>query len=282
MRRDFDLEGNSTVDFSERRAPLFVGLDVGMPRRRTCRVDSPAGGTTLEHFLRERLQGFTAVVRVRTGHGRLVGSFGNVAIGEGDVLIVPPGGVSHVFKSAHSIDMLALPHAATAAAVIRAVHVPSHLFELDDASVDERLQQAPHRIGLRRSEAEATLMGALEAIRSEPSSARRSRVAHALGYTADGLTSLMRRQTGRTFAEWRQALSMASVRAKLVGAASVTTIARELALDQKYLHRRFTRAHGVTPQSWRRSLRPPNDAIAHFWDDVARFTAGAFGSGGKV
>jgi AraC-like DNA-binding protein len=263
------------VDFSERNAPLFVALDAGAPRRRTCRVESTAGATEIERFLGQRLQGFTAVVRIQRGKGRLFGSFGRVAIGEGDVLIVPPGGVSHAFESGHSVEMLALPHHMTTGAVVRASHVPAHLFDLDDGSVVEQLQRAPHRIGLRRSEAETTLMQTLEAIRSQPSSARRSRVAHACGYTADGLTALMRRQTGRTFAEWREALAMASVRSKLSGTGSVTSIACELAIDQKYLHRRFLRAHGATPQSWRKSPQPPSGAIAHFWDDVDRFAGGA-------
>jgi AraC-like DNA-binding protein len=275
MRRDFDHEGTATVDFSERQAPLFVALDAGAPRRRICRVESVAGATEIERFLGQRLQGFTAVVRVRSGKGRLFGSFGRVAIGEGDVLIVPPGGVSHTFESEHSVDMLALPYQMSTGAVVRSASVPAHLFDLNDESVVELLQRAPHRASLRRSETETTLMRTLEAIRSRPSWARRSRVAHTLGYTADGLTALMRRHTGRTFAEWREALAMASVRSKLTGVASVTSIARELAIDQKYLHRRFLRAHGATPQSWRKSLQPPRGAIAHFWDDVDRFAGGA-------
>ncbi len=259
------------MDFYELRAPLYVGLDEGVPRRRRCRVESSGGATAIERFLGQRLQGFTAVVRVRSGSGRISGSFGSVGIGEGDVLIVPPGGVSHAFEGANSVDMMALPLQMRVGAVVRAAHVPSCLFELDDASVVERLQRAPHRMTLRRSEAEATLMSTLEAIRSQPSSARRSRIAHAFGYTADGLTALVRRETGRTFADWRDALAMASVRAKLVGAASVTSIARELAIDQKYLHRRFARTHGATPQSWRKAPEFPGNAIAHFWDDVDRF-----------
>ncbi len=249
---------------------MFVGLDAGTPRRRLCHVESPAGATTIERFLGQRLQGFTAVVRIRSGNGRLSGTFGRVTIGEGDVLIVPPGGVSHAFHSDHSVDMLALPQQLAAGAVVRAADVPPHLFELDDSCVVERLQQAPHRVSLRRSDIETTLMQTLETIRAQPWSVRRSRVAHAFGYTADGLTALMRRQTGRSFAEWREALAMASVRAKLAGAGTVTSIASELAIDQKYLHRRFLRAHGATPQSWRKSLQPPSGALAHFWDDVDR------------
>jgi AraC-like DNA-binding protein len=260
-----------TVDFSERRTPIFVALDAGAPRRRTCRVESPAGGTEIERFLVQRLQGFTAVVRIRTGYGRLFGSFGRIAIGEGDILVVPPGGVAHAFECDHSADLLALPYQTSTGAVVRAVDVPVHLFDLDDASVIDRLQRAPQRTYLRRSETEVTLMQVLEAMRSQPATARRSRVAHALGYTADGLTALMRRQTGRTFAEWREALVMAGVRAKLAGDTSVTSIASELEIDQKYLHRRFSRAHGTTPQSWRKMPRPPSGAIAHFWDDVDRF-----------
>ncbi len=259
------------MDFSERRTPLFVGLDDGIARRRSCRVESPAGATAIERFLGRRLQGFTSVVRIRSGSGRLFGSFGDVSIGEGDVLIVPPGGVSHAFEGAHAVDMLALPQQLSTGAVVRAADIPAHLFELDDAAVVERLQRAPHRAVLRRAEVESTLMQTLESIRSQPSSARRARIAHAFGYTADGLTALMRRQTGRTFAEWREALAMAGVRAKLAGPASVTAIASELGIDQKYLHRRFLRAHDATPQSWRTSLRPPTGAIAHFWDDVSRF-----------
>jgi len=263
------------VDFSERDVPIFVALDAGAPRRRTCRIESPAGGTAIERFLGRRLQGFTAVVRIRSGTGRIFGSFGSVAIGEGDLLIVPPGGISHAFEREHSADMLALPHQMPAGAVVRAAHVPDYLFELDDEAVKEQLQRAPHRAAFRRSETETTLMKTLEAIRSRPSSARRSRVAHEFGYTADGLTALMRRQTGRTFAEWREALAMANVRALLGGVASVTSIAGELAVDQKYLHRRFLRAHGVTPQAWRKTPQPPSGAIAHFWDDVERFAGGA-------
>jgi AraC-like DNA-binding protein len=152
--------------------------------------------------------------------------------------------------------------------IVRTADLPADLFERPDGVVIDMLRAAPVVAHLPRSTYERSVMRALEAIDSGPSSARLNVIAQELGYTADGLSSLLVRLTGTGFAAWRGALAMAQVRAALTAAKPVVRIARDLDLEPNYLHRRFARAHGVTPSTWRKAPALPGAALAHDWDSI--------------
>lgn len=262
------------MDFSERNAMLYVSLGYGEPQRRACSVEGFGTPTSVERFLGSRMQGFTAVVRIERGDGFVRTASGQTAISPGDVIVMPPGGVLHGFRGPHRVEMLALPVGTATGAVVRASHLPRDLFAYDDAHVMALLRDAPHRQTIARTAQEAALARALDWIARDPWSARLSRVSHALGYTCDGLATLMRRATGNGFAHWRDALAMAAARDALVSHATVAGAAETLAADPQYFHRRFARAHRATPRRWRGQPTMPPDAVAHYWDAVARHVRG--------
>jgi AraC-like DNA-binding protein len=220
------------------------------------------GGTTeLEGFLGTRLHGFTTIVRVERGTGFIATAAGHVAIAAGDTAVLPPGSIGYAFTSERCVEI-------DAGMIVRTAHLPADLFERPDGVVIDVLRAAPVVAHLPRSTYERSVMRALEALDSGPSSARLKVVAQELGYTADGLSSLLVRHTGTGFAAWRDALTMAQVRAALAAAKPVVRIARDLDLEPNYLHRRFARSHGVTPSRWRKSPALPLTALAHDWDSI--------------
>jgi AraC-like DNA-binding protein len=254
------------VNYSGRSDPFYISLGPE-PERRTCDVRSPVGVAPIDRFLDARIQGFTSVVAIQAGRGTLHTRNGDVRIEAGDVLVVPPGKVSQDFDGAHHVEVRALPVKVSTGAVIRASQLPLGIFERDDRALVAQLASAPHRAVIAGSSITTALMAALGAIERDPSRARLSIVAHDLGYTADGLTTLMQRETGRGFAAWREALAMAFVRARL-RASTVTSIARDLGIDKSYVHRRFMRVHGTTPADWRKAPHLPAASIAEHWDTV--------------
>ncbi len=263
------------MDFSGRRSPLFVSLGPGATTRR--RTSSDDGGTTqLERFLGTRLHGFTTIVRVERGTGVLVTAAGRFRISSGEIAVLPPGSVGYAFDGGRRVDVLAMPVRSDSGMIVRAADIPTDLFERPDEVVIEVLRAAPIVTHIACSVYERSAMRALEKLDARPSSARLTPVAHELGYTSDGLSSLLVRETGTGFAGWRDALAMAHVRAALGTPKPIVRIARELDLEPSYLHRRFARSHGVSPSRWRQTpVKLPQPALAHDWDSIARYFRGS-------
>lgn len=255
------------MNFSDRSGPLYVTLGPGVARRGI--VQRAPDATPIERFLGHRLHGFSTIVRIERGSGSVRGSFGRIEVETGDVLVLPPGAVAYTFYGPRSIDVLAVAQDIGVGAVVRERDVPS-LFERDASTIGSALRDAPKRCYLTRRDVERTAMRALARIDERNGAARLAPVAHELGYTADGLSNLLRRSTGLGFARWRDALLMAQVRAKLVEGASVVGIARDLRLDAAYVHRRFATAHDATPRRWRAVPVLPSSASAHRWDTLVR------------
>jgi len=67
---------------------------------------------------------------------------------------------------------------------------------------------------------------------------------------------------------------MSHARHLLATDSPVVEIARSLAIESHYLHRRFARAHGTTPRRWRDAPALPAQALAHDWDALVRSLAG--------
>ena len=258
------------MDFSGRRTRLYVSLGHGTTTRRRAFVDD-SGSTEHERFLGTRLHGFTTIVRIERGAGFIVTGAGRFPIAAGDLAVLPPGSIGYAFKGARRAAILAVRTPIDAGLIVRAADVPIDLFERSDGVVIELLRAAPVVTHLPRSPYEASVMRTLAKLDAQPSSARLAAVAHDLGYTADGLGSLLARSTGAGFAAWRDALTMAHVRAALSNAQPVVRIASELNLEPNYLHRRFVRAHGITPKTWRHAPAIPMSALAHDWDSVLRY-----------
>jgi AraC-like DNA-binding protein len=230
------------------------------------------GGTTqIEQFLGIRLHGFTTVVRIERGMGFITTAAGRVAITAGDIAVLPPGSIAYAFRGERRAEILAIRMHLDAGMIVRTVDVPGDLFERPDGVVIGLLRAAPVVAHLPRSIYEQSVMRALQQIDAQPSSARLNSVAHELGYTADGLGSLLARQTGAGFAAWRDALAMAHVRAALTKEKPVVRIARDLDFEAAYLHRRFARSHGLTPSMWRKAPAIPVPALAHDWDSVLHY-----------
>ncbi len=258
------------MDFSGRRTSLYVTLGHGGTTRRRVLLDD--GGTTeLEAFLGTRLHGFTTIVRIERGAGFIVTAGGRVAIAAGEIAVLPPGSIGYAFTGERRVEILAIRMHLDAGMIVRAADVPADLFERSDGVVVDMLRAAPSVAHLPRSTYERSVLRALRTLDAQPSSARLRAVAHELGYTADGLSSLLVRQTGLGFAAWRDALAMAHVRSALTVAKPVVRIARDLDIEPNYLHRRFARAHGVTPTRWRKAPVIPLTALAHDWDSVLRY-----------
>lgn len=259
------------MNFSGREGRLYVSLGREAARRRVVRDDSAM--TPVETFLGARLHGFTTIVRIEAGTGVIACGSGSAAIGPGDVVALPPGLVSYRFDGPRRVETLAIAGALGAGVIVRAADLGAGAFERSDRDVIEAIRRAPARRAVARPESERTVMRALARIDAEGSRARLATVAHDLGYTADGLTALVRRCTGAGFARWRDALVMARARALLAGRAPVMRVARELELEASYLHRRFAGAHGTTPHRWRGAPTLPERALAHEWDALVRFFA---------
>jgi AraC-like DNA-binding protein len=257
------------VDFSGRKSPLYVHLGSGGPSRRHATQEG-ASLSPVERFLGNRLHGFTTIVRIEQGRGRIAGSFGSAPVEAGDVVAIPPGLMSYAFEGYRRVETLAIATSIDTGAVIRARELPPDLLSRDDRHVIRALRDAPARAIIRRSDNERVLMSALATIAADPPGARLSSVAATLGYSADGLRALIRRSTGRGFAQWRDALTMAHARSLLANDSAVVDVARSLAIESQYLHRRFARAHGTTPSRWRDAPVLPAHAAAHDWDSLVR------------
>ena len=256
------------MDFSgQQRRSLYVSLGHGGTTRRRSVMDD--GGTTeFEQFLGTRLHGFTTIVRIERGMGFIITAAGRVAIAAGDIAVLPPGTVAYAFRGERRAEILAIRMHLSAGMIVRTADVPPDLFERPDGVVIDLLRAAPVVAHLPRSIYELPVMRALQQIDAQPSSARLNALAHELGYTADGLASLLARQTGAGFAAWRDALAMAHVRAALTEEKPLVRIARDLDFEPTYLHRRFARSHGLTPATWRKAPAIPLPALAHDWDSV--------------
>ncbi len=240
----------------------------GPQRRRASREGTAI--SRVERFLGTRLHGFTTIASIERGRGKIAGSFGCIDVEAGDVVVLPPGMVAYAFEGERRVETLAIGTHVETGAVIRACELAKDLYSQSDRDLLRALGEAPARIAIRRTDHERVLMKALAAIAADPPGARLPAVAAQLGYTADGLRALIRRSTGRGFAQWRDALMMAQVRGLLATAAPVVDIAKSLAVESQYLHRRFARAHGTTPQRWRDAPALPAHAPAHDWDALVR------------
>lgn len=258
------------MDFPGRNTPLYIDLGDGHERRRRS-LESDGRSASIQSFRGTRLHGFTLIAHVERGHGTVSGSFGRFAVGPGDVIVLPPGSASHRFDGTYRVETFAVRTPVERGAIVRSVDVPPDLFARSTTVVVDALREAPARATFARTEVERILIAALLAIANEPATVRLATVAHALGYTADGLRTLMRRTTGRGFAAWRDALLMARARSSLDSPTPFARVARDLSIDPSYLHRRFARAHGTTPARWRSAATPPPAALAHEWDALARF-----------
>jgi AraC-like DNA-binding protein len=263
-----DTARAATLDFSDRYAPLYVTLGAGSTRR-SVRQDRDV--TAVEAFLGERIHGFTTIARIERGSGVVRGAFGVIEIGTGDVLVLPPGRVSYAFNGPRRVETVAVRAALEAGVVARAADLPANLFDRSDAALIDVLARAPARRHVTRVDGERIALRALAEIDARPAAARLAPIAHDLGYTADGLSALLRRHTGRGFAQWRDAVLMAGARTLLIEAETAVGAARKLALEPNYLHRRFTLAHGMTPGQWRRTRRLPLRAAAHEWDALVHY-----------
>ena len=72
------------------------------------------------------------------------------------------------------------------------------------------------------------------------------------------LTTVVRRETGRTVVEWTAERRVPQARRLLVGTdLSVDEVGRSVGYnDTGYFVKLFRRAHGTTPLAWRRAGRP--------------------------
>ena len=82
-------------------------------------------------------------------------------------------------------------------------------------------------------------------------------VAGAVGYSPAYLTDLVRRQTGQSVNNWILEFRLAEARRLLtVTECSIQQIARASGYQSaNYFFRQFRRAHGITPQAWRDTIR---------------------------
>ena len=99
----------------------------------------------------------------------------------------------------------------------------------------------------------AEVFAVIERRHAEPLSLRD--VASEVGMTPGHLTTVVRRRTGRTVGEWIIERRMAEARGLLAETdLPVAEVARRVGVpDPGYFSRLFTRAHGVSPRTWRTS-----------------------------
>jgi AraC-like DNA-binding protein len=97
----------------------------------------------------------------------------------------------------------------------------------------------------------AEVFAVIERHHAEPLSLRD--VASEVGMTPGHLTTVVRRRTGRTVGEWIFERRMTEARGLLAETdLPVAEVARRVGVpDPGYFSRLFTRAHGVSPRTWR-------------------------------
>jgi AraC family transcriptional activator of pobA len=101
----------------------------------------------------------------------------------------------------------------------------------------------------------ADVFEVIEQRHAEPLST--SDVAAAVGLTPGHLTTIVRRQTGRTVGDWIAERRMAGARELLASSdLSIEQIAGRVGYpDPTYFNRRFRQVHGVPPGAWRATTR---------------------------
>jgi hypothetical protein len=114
---------------------------------------------------------------------------------------LPPGLVSYAFAGPRRVETPALSAVIETGLVARAAELPADIFDRSNRDMIEALRRAPARRSSARRDDERILMRALARIDGRPSGARLATIAHDLGYTTDGFTRLLRRHTGRGFAQ---------------------------------------------------------------------------------
>ena len=117
-------------------------------------------------------------------------------------------------------------------------------------------QDVVDQLRLQQRPVLAEVFGFIEDHYAEPISLKDA--ARAANLSSGYLTTLVRRQTGRTVLEWIAERRMAEARRLLVETdLSVEEVGRGVGYaDAGYFARAFRRAHGATPLGWRRAGRP--------------------------